>query len=177
MREKIILPLTKSAWPGGRVGSLYLQDWYQGLLKAVELVRESAGPAFVLILSAVQTPPEPSEVDVYLTALNELGVDVNDFMVIREEVETIGQLEYANRLAQARGARLIVISTWTHYPRVRWLCRGRQFEHHCVWGIPRPREAVTDIVLWLVFPILDSIPGGRDWFLRKVHVHRKSGKF
>lgn len=181
----LILPLTKGPHPTGRIGPRRLQDWRRALKEAVAVAyqayfatssqsfTEAGFPATMLILSDVQIAGEEHEVELYSGFLDELGF-TGPRIVLRETYETIGQLDRAFEIAQEEDFQLVVVSTFLHYPRVRWLCRGRGAIHKCVWGIPRPREAITDIILAVVFPFIDMF-GWRKGFLQKVNKRRQAG--
>ncbi|MGC9602345.1 MAG: ElyC/SanA/YdcF family protein [Minisyncoccia bacterium] len=174
----LIIPLTKSPHFTGRYGPVEWQDWYRGLVKAktlLELYKAQGVPAKILVLSAVQVTSEKSEVEIYTWALKKLGVDDGDIMVINKTQETIEQTEMVAMFIK-KGIQVVIISTWLHYLRVRWLCRGLKAKHYIVWGIPRPREAITDIMLTVLFPPID-LCGGREWFLKKTRERRLAGKF
>lgn len=173
--EHLILPLTKSSWRSGRIGPVEMQDWYIALKKAKELLVVCSCNSKILVLSDFQAAGCEHEVDCSLWALHQLGVSDEDILVVREARETIEQLAIAQHIARERGAKLVIISTGLHYPRVRWLARGVGGEHYFVVGIPRPRELLTDFVLMFLFPVLDCV-GARDWFLSKVKKRRLSGK-
>ena len=172
--EYLILPLTKGPHTTGRVGAIDKQDWFNGLVKAKELLAQFPNSK-ILVLSNVQVAGEVHEAELYYWALKQIGVYDRDILIVRKAQETIEQIAIAREVAKKEGARLVVISTWLHYPRVRWLMSGMGAEHHVAFGIPRPREAVTDIVLTFLFPLLDLF-GKREWFMQKVNERRLSGK-
>jgi hypothetical protein len=131
--------------------------------------------SIVYIISNLQVEGYEHEADTYVSALWELGVPPNRYVVIREGLETIEQLHCANELAW--GNKLVVVSTMLHYPRVRWICwwDGIKAEHHVAWGIPRPAEALRDIAQWILFPLIDVL-GLRDPFKTWTRGRRKAGK-
>lgn len=175
MSRTYILPLTKSPWPTGRVGAMQAQDWYRGVVLAKNLL-STFTPSEILILTNVAIPNERSEQEMYAQALAECRVPPEQVRCILDGYETIEQIEIADALARREDAQLVVISTWTHYPRVRWLSRGRKFLHYIAWGIPRPRDLFTDAILTLLFPALDIL-GLRDRWLESLRKRRISGKF
>ena len=144
MSNYFIIPVTKSPHKGGRVGSVYLQDWYQGVKKAVGLLKKIPNSK-ILIVSDVHIDGEEHEADIYVRALRGLGVRGEDMIVVKDCYETIGQIDIIKRMAKEHKARLIFVSTFMHYPRVRWLTTGMKAKHYVAFGIPRPREAVTDV--------------------------------
>ncbi|HWB33881.1 MAG TPA: ElyC/SanA/YdcF family protein [Candidatus Paceibacterota bacterium] len=174
MEPCLIVPLTKSPHATGRYGPRAWQDWYRGLLKARNIL--SASPdSCILVISAVHITGEKSEEELYVKALEELGVKRGKLVVIRKAQETIEQIRIAVDMGRSLGLQPVFISTWLHYPRVRWLCRGMQARHVVAWGIPRPREAITDVVLAFLFPVID-LAGKREWFLNRVTKRRMMGK-
>ncbi|MBA3789029.1 YdcF family protein [Patescibacteria group bacterium] len=170
----ILLPLTKSPWPRGRIGPPQMQDWYGSLNTCLSLLKKYE-PSKILILSSFQAAGELSEIEWYQWALEDLSIPSEDVLYISQAKETSEQIEIASSLAKEQDAELIIISTFLHYPRAQWLCRGKGFRHCVGWGIPRPKEALTDIVLTFVFPVLDLL-GQKEWFKNKVATRRGRGK-
>ncbi|GEM_PF-1076203 len=172
----LLLPLTKGPCAKGRIGPNVLQDWWGSMVLTQRLQRKYGwgqyGPPPVLILSNLQVAGERHEADIYIEAAEELGI--TNLVVVREAYETMGQLEYALELARRERLKLVVISTWLHFPRVWWLCRGRNVKHHIAGGIPRPSLAVADIILTFAFPILDIL-GLRGWFRQRLERRRVKG--
>ena len=158
----------------GRIGPLQMQDWYRGLIKTARLLSRYTD-AEVVIISAVQVASEDSEADAYLRVLQHLGVPSDRIRVIRKGYETIEQLTVARELMETERRELVIISTFLHYPRVRWIARGLRATHHAAFGLPRPTEAVTDILLAVLFPLID-LAGGRAWFMHMVQRRRMAGK-
>lgn len=168
----ILLPLTKGPCAKGRVGPREWQDWYRGLVMTRKLLSRYPN-SLVLILSNLQVEGERHEADIYCEAAIELGIP--HFVAIHETYETMGQLEYALEMAKEEGHTLVVISTWLHFPRVWWLCRGHEVKHHVAWGIPRPSLALADIILTFAMPVIDLL-GRREWFKKRLEKRRTSGK-
>ncbi len=176
MSGYLLLPLTKSAWPRGRIGPEWVQDWYRALVKAVSL-QQRYRPSIILVASAFHPRSEIPEVDTYSRALRQFGLTPEqDFYVVRQGHETTGQIKFASEEADRRGQKLVIITTWLHYPRVLCLLRGRKdVILYGAFGVPRPYEAVTDVALWFLFPIICAI-GFRDRFLALVARRRMAGK-
>jgi uncharacterized SAM-binding protein YcdF (DUF218 family) len=153
------------------------QDWYYGIVKAVELLNENPDSE-ILVLTAMQVEGQMSEADLYVHVLvDQLGVDSQKVWVINECRETVGQLETASELAFNYDYELVVVSTKLHSPRVKWICwkRGIVAEHYKVDGNPRPAEVTTDKILNVIFPMIDTIPPLRNMFLRLVGGRRSKG--
>jgi hypothetical protein len=170
----LLIPLTK--WPKdkGRYGPLRFQDWYRGCAEAVRL----AGPGDTILVVSDLTIGGESEARIYVSTLKALDTTKTiNIEVVPLGFETVGQLEVASDIAVERQKKLLVISTFLHAPRVWWLTRKeKNIEHRIVFGIPRPREAVTDLVLDILFPLIDSL-GFRERFLKRVRERRQSGIF
>ena len=123
----------------------------------------------------MQVAGEDSEADSYLWALHKIGVPSERIRVIRKGYETVEQLTVARDIRETEHKELVVISTFLHYPRVRWIARGLQATHHSVVGVPHPAEALTDILLTVLFPLIDML-GGRARFVKLVRRRRMAGK-
>ncbi|MBI2474669.1 MAG: YdcF family protein [Candidatus Taylorbacteria bacterium] len=139
-------------------------------------ILEHGGSPDILVLSAVHIKGSRAEADYYVEALKKLGAQ--NVSIERRGFDTIGQLQIAKAIAAEKKADLIIISTATHYLRVRWLCitEAVKAKHYITSGIPRPREAITDIILTFLFPIIDIL-GLRKKYLALISTRRKSGKF
>jgi hypothetical protein len=177
MAEKpiFVFPVPKSPFPTkGRFGEVGHQDWYRGLKKAVDLAEKTKGR--VLVITGFKADGYMSEADCYQRVLKILGKAVRDLVVIEKGQETAEELEIAIELAKEKNARLIVISTFMHYPRVRWICRGQKIEHWMVFGLPRIREFFTDLLMWFAYPIIETA-GKKEVFIEWVNKRRKGGKF
>ena len=182
MSRVIIVPVIKSPHSSGRVGTRKMQDWFRGVKKSVFISQKIDGE--ILVISNAKYLNQQHEVDLYKEALSELGL-VNP-RVVHEGYETIEQVVQSFELASAEKKDLIFISTFTHFPRVWWLvasCKRHykkigapiKARNSVVFGIPRPREMLTDMVLAIIFPLVDIL-GGRKLFLRMVNRRRLKGK-
>lgn len=176
MKGTLIVPLTKSPHRSGRIGKKHQQDWFRGIEKAVILhyiIPESE----ILVLSDVHVSEQVHEAEIYTETLTNMGV--KSFRVIRECYETISQVNKAIDIANCEDKNLIFVSTWLHYPRVEWLIKNKKklvsIKHFSVIGIPRPKEAVTDIILTILFPLIDMCDYHK-WWLDKINERRKQGK-
>ena len=177
MEEKLIIyPLPKNPYPVGRMGKRGMQDWMQGIFDAALLHFERSGSK-ILVLTAFQLKDWEPEGKIYVDALRQLDVNDDDIIVIKQGLETIEEVAIAMEFAKDRGEELVIISTFLHYPRVRWLCRGQKgVRHKVAWGLPGFQDAIADIVLTFTFPIIDML-GMRAWFLAKVRARRERGTF
>lgn len=173
--KTLIVPLTKSPNKNGRYGDVYKQDWYRGIKKAKDL-------ALLLPFSSICflsnfACDKQSEMEIYCNAASDIGISETLLRKIPYGYETIGQVEYAGELAKQENAKIIFISTLSHFPRVWWICKraGITAQHKIVFGIPRPMEIITDIVLIFLYPVIDLL-GKKSWFQNKLIQHRKEGK-
>lgn len=181
MNRIIIVPLIKSPHSKGRIGPDKWQDWYRGIKKVVSIAKHKV-VSDLLILSNAQYTNQLHEADLYIGVLAKLGAttDVN-IRVIRECYETTEQVNRSFELAVGEKKELVFVSTFSHYPRVQWLIWRYKnavpvkVRHCIVFGVPRPREMITDIALAVLFPLID-IFGGRQWFLEAVNKRRIKGK-
>lgn len=173
-KEIILAIVTKSPWPEGRYGPLEWQDWIRACIDAA-LWKKAMPKAQIVVPCATQPVVGPPEVEYYVQAFRGLGYEIE---AIREGYETLAQIKIFGRLAKERNADLVLFTTWTHYPRVVWICwrcgvKARKFV--VAWGIPRPREALTDLVNTFLYPALD-LCGLQKWFKDKVIKRRLKGK-
>ena len=165
-----VVVIPKSPWSQGRIGPRELQDWYRGCILAAKIV--NSAPNYHVVVASGFKNGEYIETEFYHKILCEM-VSKEKIYTISYGVETISQLDAF--FSQRYDGKIIVISTFLHFPRVWWLCRGKGVKHKVVFGIPRPKEMIADIILTFVFPIIDIL-GMRQWFLKKVSARRESGK-
>lgn len=172
----LIVPLTKSPEPiRGRIGKKEHQDWYRSCSKAANLVRTTKHTK-ILLITNFRAPGCRSDLGAYASTLIQLGVSRHDIIPIQEESETIGQVQHAESFARERNTKLIFIASLLHAPRVWWLMHSMHNAQLVVtYGIPRPKEAFTDIVLIFLFPLIDLF-GKRKWFQELTSNRRDSGK-
>lgn len=182
---KRIVPIMKSPcempgqkwWRGGRIGPKEKQDWYLGLLSAVRLFKAEESDEAVICVASENRFHGLLETDVYVDALRELGVPLKSIEVYAEGRETIGQIAAVMKRCKPLTDTVVLIASLLHWPRCCYLMGDYSPKNHkCIpcSGLPRPSEAVTDIVLNGLFPIIDLL-GGREWFLRKTTQRRAAG--
>src|SRR3989344_2864013 len=148
MNGTIIVPIIKSPHSKGRIGPEKFQDWFRGLKKAVSIAIKSDGE--ILVISDAQYTNQSHESDLYCKALAKLSQIRH--RVIRNGRETTEQVDLSFKLAEVEKKELVFISTFFHYPRVQlliWRCKSKKLKvrvsHYISFGIPRPREMLTDI--------------------------------
>lgn len=175
MKKYVIWPVAKNP-AMGRIGPTRWQDWYRGCIKSAAIERkliESGNEVMVAIVNAVHTKGYTPEYEYSMKALKELGTQ--NIHIELKSYETISELDAICEIAKREGAELVVVSTFAHYLRVAWLLRRIPSEHHIAFGLPRWSEMITDVVLTVLFPIIDFL-GGRKRFLKTVNRRRLDGK-
>jgi hypothetical protein len=177
-REHLVFLLTKSPLPArGRIGKKKHQDWYRAVEIGVNLIRQNPN-ARLLLVTGLSISGEGTEMDCYVRTLHEFGIEAGDMVRIQEGTETVSQLGHAQSYASENSKDLTIVCTLSHAPRVKYLCWRSGLKNNlkvAVLGWPRPREALTDLILAFVFPLVDLV-GQREWFLGKVVARRSSGK-
>lgn len=172
-RPVLIFPVPKSPFPlKGRFGKKEWQDWYRVSLKAVNLKNQLGGA--VLLISNFSVLGCPSEQAFFSEEFKQLGLDEEHLEKHLVGLETIEELEHAVKLARERQVRLIVISTWLHHLRVRWICRGQGVQHEVVFGLPEIKAAVVDLILTAAYPLFELL-GKKEWFISLAKGKRKKG--
>lgn len=175
-----------------RLGPRRWHDWIVQCRKAAQLQR-TLPDAVIYIPSAVHTSGYIPELAFYRAALEDVGLAETvektadggyvfldlpgriRAILEAEGLETMGQCLLAFALAERERAELIVLSTFPHILRVLYLCRGRNVQYKIAWGTPNPIEAITDILLAVVFPFFDFLGQGeqlRQWVIQR----REKGK-
>lgn len=173
-----ILILPKNPFPEkSRWGSKELQDFWHSCAKAAMILDENQNPeSKILLITNFQTN-EGNEADYFSEILIDLDVDYNKIKVIREGVETLEQLLTAKYLVENDGSKLLIVCTFLHFLRVRWICWMEEIEARfkVAFGLPEPKNAVMNIILTAVYPILDLL-GCSGWFQNLVIKRREKGK-
>ena len=167
----LLVPLTKSPWSKGRWGKKENQDWYVGLVKTKNYLNEREGDRIALI-SNVYGENQEYEIDIYKRNIMDLGVSEECLICAKECFETSGQINRAIELSKELDLNLVLISSAFHYPRVMWLVGDENVEHLIFFGIPRPLELITDMILSFVYPVIDVF-GLNEVFTRLVIYKRR----
>jgi hypothetical protein len=173
--ETLVFPLPKSPLPEkGRFGPREAQDWWRICEEAVRLAKEEYHYAPILVATGFVYASGIHEATFYQDVFTK-EFHIPNVEVVAKGVETVGQLAAAFDFADRTSAELVVVSSVFHFPRVWWLCRGRKVRHRVVSGIPRLSEAIADIILAVLFPLIDLL-GKRETWREKVERRRKEGK-
>lgn len=179
--KTLCLPLSKSLWPDGRFGPWRLQDGYRIVKEAVILAnnRETDG---TLLLTATEPKDSPkSELDYMLEVTASEDLRSGHLYVVSQCFDTPSQISYAIRLAKLSDyGKLLILCSPLHYLRVRWIVSRMptdlDLEITCnmVFGIPRPKEVITDLILIFIYPIIDTL-GCDTWFRSYTEKRRSRG--
>lgn len=172
----LIAPITKSPLPiTGRIGPVNRQDWYRTAEKAVAIQRHASNSKILVVTGFFSRQDERFEADCYeSTFVNNLGVSPEDICVVKRGIDTASQVRFIAETADALDADLVMVSTFAHHLRVRWHARNVRARHEIAWGIPRPRELLTDLVLTIADPFIEIFGLGK-WFGDRIEARRKRG--
>ena len=149
-------------------------DWRVQCRLAAALQR-SEPDVMVYVPSAFHQEGASSEIEFYGERLRAEGIPEVALRLEQRGLETVEQCELATALAVAHGARLVVISCYAHFPRVRYLMNGYTVEHVVAWGTPSAWLQLTHVVLQWGFPVIDKL-GLRQAWKDRVARRRKEGK-
>lgn len=174
VKKTTVVILTKSPWPMGRIGEQTSQDWYNQCIIAADLKRSNPLNTEVIVTSSTQVGNQREE-QYYFSVMKKFGVGIKKY---GKGCETISQLkEIKNILSEKNTEKNILIVTWTHYLRVKYLLKSLEIPNISIlvaWGIPRPQELVTDTILTIANPFMDWFKL-TDKFLDFVSARRASG--
>lgn len=167
----LIVPIPKN--PYSRIGPVEWQDWFRQTQRTVRIAREleeKGGEAVIAILSDFQPKGKPSEIEIYTRAFHSLAPNLK-VLSYRETNDTLGQVERSFELQKELGAKLVFVSAWMQYPRVRYLAHGRQALHFGAFGIPQPAFALIDPICIVLQPVVQAL--GLGAFFQKLIVRRR----
>lgn len=149
-KNYLIVPIVKSPnMDSGRFGPIHLQDWYIGLKTAIEIHKKYSFSKIAIITDFKTDGLH--EADIYKEILD--SHKITDYFISREGFETVGQVEAAKRIADEIKHELILVSTFLHFPRVKYYA-GKGVLNFSAWGIPRPKEILRDISMIVLAPFL-----------------------
>lgn len=163
-------PLPKRFCPPGWA------DWYLQCRKAVQIQRSLIARGHLcelLIVSDAKYEGWRAEPEIYKEVLQELGAE--HIRIDPDCFDTISQLKKAVVIAKNEHKHLIVLATWMHFLRAKWLLRGAGAMLRVSWGVPYWRYAVMDILLTFFVPFCD-LTGLRPWYLAYAKKKRDAGK-
>ncbi len=172
MKTILFLPTQGPHLP--RPGPSEQYDWLVQCRMAASLQRGLPG-SVVYVPSAFHQAGSRSELDFYGEELRGEGVSEDALLLEPHGFETVEQCERALALARSKDARLLVITCYVHFPRVRYLLRGHAVEHCIAWGTPSAWLRFTHQVLGIGFRVIDAL-GLREPWKRLVGRRRLSGR-
>lgn len=187
----IIMAMSKSAWPEGRVGKREEQDWFLVVEEAKNRLLEHRKRGIKAVIVAVtgMKPLTSTQPEIYFYEEALLSFDLvkgEDFILFSNGIDTITQLHEAFWFVNLwKDAHLEIVCTKLHFFRVVWLCfwdkkllNGSK-KVHCYtpkkFGKPRVEEIVNDLVMMFIIPMIDVF-GLREHFLNYVSKRRACGK-
>lgn len=167
--------VVKSPWAAGRWGQRSGQDWYRQCVIATRWADPQKD--VIAVYSANMLPGTSTpEVDLYQQAVKE--IDGRDVDVAARGTETVSHICALAEHAHELQTDLVLVTTWTHWLRVRYIAHryGIRARFLTAWGLPRPRELVTDAFLAILYPLICML-GRERAFLDGLEQRRQSGKF
>ena len=176
----ICLPLSKSSWLEGRIGPEKYQDCFRLIKDSIDLLNAKKIDKIVLLSDFKSKQSTRSELEYIIDLCERFSVPKDKLFIKKYGYDTFSQLQFTLELCKATKDELLVISSATHYPRVCWITYrlNKKYNikviHMIAWGIPRPRDAIFDILLIVAYPILDLL-GFSSWFTKHMKVRRDKG--
>jgi len=176
----LCLPLSKSSWPEGRFGSEKYQDYYRIVKISIDLLNENKIDKILLLSDFKGRKANKSELENMIDVCKKYKVDESKLQIKKYCYDTLSQIKFTLDLCNKEKQDLLIISSVTHYPRVRWIAYrvnkkyNINIKHKIGWGIPRIHDFVYDIPLIFMYPILDLL-GYSDRFSQVVKVRRDDG--
>jgi hypothetical protein len=172
MRTIIFLPTQgPHLW---RSGPADQSDW-RAQCRLAAVLQRGIPHSVVYVPSAFQQAGSPSELELYKEQLRAEQVPPEGMLLDPQGLDTVGQCELALAFAGKEQARLIALSCYVHFRRVRYLLKGHPVEHVVACGEPNRGLRLTHLVLGVVFPVLDRI-GLRNWWKIRVSRRRLQGR-
>lgn len=167
--------LPKSPFPEGRIGPERMQDWFGQCVLAIKLAEALDEETEIITSSEFQTDEGVSDETQYEKIIK---YRFNENLgILSQGRESVGHITAMSEYAKKQQAKFILVVTWVHYPRMLWVA----FREHVdvdlriAFGIPRPKEMVTDVILTFLYPVLDLM-GLKQKFLERVGARRVTGK-
>jgi hypothetical protein len=180
-KKLLCLPLSKSVWPEGRIGPWQLQDGYRIIEEAVKLANNENSDGTLLLTATKPKDSPKSELDYMLEVTAVEDLKLGHLYVVSRCFDTPSQIDYAIKLANLSGyGKLLILCSPLHYLRVKWIISripiDTDLEISCkmVFGIPRPKEVITDLILTFMYPIIDTL-GCDTWFRSYTEKRRSRG--
>jgi len=176
----LCLPLSKSSWPEGRLGPEKYQDYFKIVKKSIDLLNQNKVNKILLLSDFKTKYANKSELENMIDICNTYNVNINKLQIEKYGYDTLSQIKFTLNLCDKEKHDLIIISSLTHYPRVKWISYriNKKYkinvEHRVVLGIPRLHDVLYDIPLMLIYPIIDLL-GFSDEFSNLIKKRRYNG--
>lgn len=176
----ICLPLSKSSWPEGRIGKEEFQDYFRIVKKTIDLLRENKVDKILLLSNFKAKKASKSELENMIDICDKHNVEREKLHIEEYGYDTLSQLKFTLNICNINNQDLVIISSLTHYPRVKWITNRLnkkykiKVQHKIILGIPRIHDALYDIPLMFIYPIIDLL-GYSDEFSENIKRRRDSG--
>ncbi|MBC7981446.1 YdcF family protein [Candidatus Parcubacteria bacterium] len=174
------LPLSKSSWLEGRVGPPKYQDCFRLVKNSIDLLNAGKVDTILLLSEFKSKQSTKSELEYIAGVCEKFNVDKDKLHIEEYGYDTLSQIKFTLDLCSKNKDDLLILSSATHYPRVRWIAYRENKKlkvnvaHKIAWGIPRPRDAVFDIVLIFAYPVVDLL-GYSERFTNHMKIRRDKG--
>jgi DUF218 domain len=174
------LPLSKSSWIEGRIGPEKYQNCFRLIKISIDLLNKNKIDKILLLSDFKPKKSKKSELEYITEICKRFDVVDSNLHIEKYGHDTISQVNFGLDLCSENNSQLLIVSSASHYPRVRWIvCRlNKKYKvkviHKVAWGIPRPRDILFDIALIFLYPILDLL-GFSDRFTKHVKIRRDKG--
>lgn len=176
----LCLPLSKSSWPEGRIGKEESQDYFIIVKNSIDLLKNNKVDKILLLSNFKYKNANKSELDNMIDICNKHSVDKNKLHIEEYGYDTLSQLKFTLDLCSRNKDDLLIISSFTHYPRVKWIAwrinkkYNVNVKHKIGWGIPRIHDFIYDIPLIFIYPVVDLL-GLSNKFSNIIRVRRGNG--
>jgi vancomycin permeability regulator SanA len=176
----ICLPLSKSSWLEGRIGPEVYQDCYRIVKISIDLLNKNKIDKILLLSDFKSKQSTKSELEYITEICQKHNVNHNNLHIEKYGYDTLSQIKFTLSLCKENKNDLLIVSSLLHYPRVRWIAYrvNKKYKvntkHKVALGIPRVRDAICDILLIFIYPIIDLL-GYSLWFTKHMKIRRDKG--
>lgn len=173
------LPLSKSSWIEGRIGPEKYQDYYRIVKISIDFLNSNNVNKIILLSDFKSKQAKKSEMENMIDICNKYNINREKLYIKEYGYDTLSQIKFTIDLCVEASQNILIISSLTHYPRVRWIAwrvnKNRiKIKHKVGLGIPRIRDVIFDIGLIFIYPLLDLL-GFSNHFTKHIKVRRDKG--